>query len=345
MPDELMGVVIFGEPAGTVSQADVNAALISAGMPSKLGDHLNARSWFIRATRGLMKSLPEIVLRDRCDEDGEGLTFAFLSRHSAGGSDLSYRADCVVRFDKSADRIVCVKAPLGRPASSVEEEARGLLNTARESWNPQDLNALVKRHLATVCRQVPLRPGVSFIAAQYQEQAEQVRKFYQELHVPFYVVQVGYSPDQALRFHEAIMSDLRSQVNGVLNEIRELQSSGELTKRKSRARLKELREALKHYRDLAESSKISMDDLIGSAGKAGEALLAASLPEDAVLAQIQSRNLNIPVEIAELYASEAEIDLGALRIPDAQQPNIDVSDKDVTGGPTAIGAGVNVDLE
>jgi hypothetical protein len=103
-----------------------------------------------------------------------------------------------------------------------------------------------------------------------------------------------------------------------LDEISTLKVAGELTQKKSRSRLAELRKALVDYQELARCSRLDIDDLIDRSGEAGRVLVAASMPSDEIFGQLQSGRSQVPALIADLYAAEAEIDVGALIAPQPQ---------------------------
>lgn len=299
MSNDLMGVVLFGEPAQSTSQNEVAEALSHAGMPEKLGQHLSPRSWFIRATRELAKTLPDVVLRDLCGETQSEIHFAFIGR--SGDENPDYRSVCRVVWNKETNVISCPHAPAGYTVEAVLQSANDLLDSAKSTWSPSDLNALVKRFLGTTCRQVPLRPGVSYIAAQHAGLAEQVQKFYDHLRVPYYRLDVGYTPALARQFHEAIIRDLKAKIGGIAAEIQRLIAAGALTDRKAKARLLELRESLREYKELAQSSRLSAEEMLELAGESGKLIAQSDMNLDILLASAQTGIGKICEPLIELY--------------------------------------------
>lgn len=334
-----MGSVIFAQPASVTSQEKIDAALAAAGMPTELGEHLNSRSWFIRATKGLMAKIPSAKIRDKAKEEGDEMKFCFIARTQADrNATPDYEAVCTVFFNKKNRAIYCPEPPAGMTREQVEEEARKLLRQAQDTWEPGDIHLLVRRYVQRFCREVPLRPGVSFIGEQFSDVGQKLQKFYDALGTPYYVCRIGYDAAQAYRYQTAIIADLRQQVHDVMREIRDLKAGGDLKSKTARGRLKSLRLALKQYRDLAEATRFTVEDLIDRAGAEGAALAAASMPEDAVWASIRAGDGRVPMEIAELYAADAEIDLSSIAPPKpAAAPSFDTAQGEV--GKVAISAG------
>jgi hypothetical protein len=342
---DLMGVVLFGEPADSASQAQVAEALEAAGFPESLSQHLNPRSYFIRATRELAKSLPEVVLRDMCSDDEATVRFAFLARRmvlsqdGSGDSTPVYDAACEIAWNKKDDTLRVIKVPEGMDKAAVLAQAFELLDAAKDTWSPADLNSLVKRILKAKCKLVPLRPGVSFIAGQHTGLAEQIQKFYDALKVPYYRLEIGYSPALAKQFHVAIVADLRAEIGKIMAEIHMLTLAGDLTERKAKRRLLELRNSLREYRELAESSRFDLDEMLEQSGDAGQIIAQADQSLDLLMAAAQAGQTRIPDALVDLYLlteSDPEILAKLQTIRVAPPATIDIGEPTLEVGQNAV---------
>ncbi len=126
-----------------------------------------------------------------------------------------------------------------------------------------------------------LRPGVYFITKRRGEILEKVKRLYLALGFTYNVFPIAPETDTK-GLVEAIVHDMKENIEGIKSEIGALRSSPDgVSTRIAKQRLRDLRESLLQYRELAESLGVSFKELLNQSGDAGKVLEFAEAGDDA----------------------------------------------------------------
>jgi len=305
--DSFVGEIVFTEQLSSRSHGEVLAAAEAAGIPEKFVRELSAKNVFVRAMRELRKA--DIVsgndgaLRDKI-EDSEALVVFQFSKRYVESQGAHYDPAGVVKFHKEAGCISSNKPEL-------EALARDLFESKRFEWTSVDLNTLCNHVVEEHGKRVMPRHGVYFVPVQASEAAKRIRKFLLALNLRFFSVPIGKGDRNYDGVQKAVAEDIRKEVRNIRRKIAEIKASGEMTKRKARSRLRELRKLLRQYRDIALSSRRNADEVLDEAGEAGKLLLDAEKPADVVIAEAASPGRVDPL-VLDLLETAEEIPAGAV---------------------------------
>lgn len=297
-----VGFVCFVESISDKTLAQVRDAAERAGLDAtKIHDH-KSRNAFIRAVRQMNKtnklaSGDAGSLVDRIIDDESVISFQFSKKY-AETNGVRYDKDAVIVMRKDDAVIDCTN-------TEYKALANRLMDSVSKEYRVSDINGFVSRVVREKCRKVPLRDAVYFIPASQEALVGQLRRFYDALGVVYHVLGVGYDANQRGNILKAVVRDLKQNMDAAREELKALQAEGGLTKQAARHRLKDLRRSVREYRELADSLKVDLREIIGEAGDTALALVQLDQPTDALIAAIQGKKvLGDPMLLDLLVASE-----------------------------------------
>lgn len=330
--NEVMGVIVFGEAVSGVLHSAVVEAAAVAEFPEKIVRPVAPRFAFQRAINHYQRDKRwHFQLRDKIRDDDEALEYSLLARHGSGG-ETAYGTEAVIRWDKLSQQIRVLRAPddRGVDTDSVLERTREFFEDALRVRTASDINGIVKRYLGETCRQLPLRAGVYFIPRSSAYRARAVQKFYDHLQCPYWVVPVGYSERDAGDIQAAICADLRKRMRSLRAEIEQAKATeGGLGARAGQTKLRQLSRALREYRELVESTRSQMGDLLEDCGISGQLLAMGAQPLE-TLARMAASGTPIPQTVVDLHVAatsteDTEAAAHVARLIRAAQPDVDIA--------------------
>lgn len=301
---DMAGWVCFVEETPEQDLKKVREAAESAGIdPAKIYD-VKDRNAFIRSMQQLqreghvqVRADADGMLRHKLLDDDAIITFQF-SEYYVQASGAQYDKAALIQFSKTSCAITC-----SNPA--LKAMAEQLFGAARKHLKAVDINNMVARLVKEKCHRVPLRDAVYFIPLQARELVEQLKKFYSGIGITWHVYPVRHADGQSEAILKAVVKDMKGEFESLQKEIDALKADKTLTKRIAKARLKELKKRLDEYRDLATALRGSLGSLLEDAGTAGQCLVQAAMPLDALVAHIQRGNKLAPL-MADLIAGSEE---------------------------------------
>jgi hypothetical protein len=279
------GVIIFSKEVTSKSFTDVVAAAATAGIDPEWVHAVKPRNAFIRAVRGLKKEGAVVdradgILTHKYQDDSNSVKFQFSQTYLRAAG-VEYDKAAVISFNKDSHLITCDN-------SRILAVAERLYETVQRQLTCTDIQALVKRVVEkNDAKRLPLRDGVYFLPASKARVAEQIKLFFEELGLSFYVLPVNAQSGERVNLIKAAIDDMKTSVASFQTEIRNLKGEGKLTQRVARARLKELHTELKQYREIAAALQEDAGSLIEAAGVAGKSLAQTGDGVEALISKVQ----------------------------------------------------------
>jgi hypothetical protein len=297
----LLGSIVFASEVPDTTLRQLAVAAEGAGIPRDLLPEIKPKNAFIRAIRALNRSdfNSKKHLLHKFTDDAVKVAFQFSDVYlqSAG---VQYEKNAVVEFDKKSHRIRCDQA-------SILQHAEQFYVNAQSEVKSSDIYALIQRYVEKEdTKRIPLRDGVYFVPAIKQHVVDNLKKLFVCLNVSFFVVPINSTDAQnRVEILKATIQDVEKTVTAIALEIAELKASGNLTDRVARTRLKELHKQLRQYTELSTSLNESTANLVGAAGKAGNALLKSAASVDELIASVESGE-HVPGFIYDLLEASTE---------------------------------------
>lgn len=305
----IRGYVIFSPDTAERARTAVLNAIIKAELdPTELGE-LAPRNVFIRAIRRLQKqdviqaAGSDGILADRAETFGD-VSFQ-LSRRYVEAQAVRYDPAAFISFDRETKQIRCTNPEIRQLAERLYSELAGVFTVG-------DLHALTKRLIDKAgARRISLRDGVFYIAAPHREIVTKVKKLYEALGFGYHTYAIAETEDtRALA--TAVVADIKATVEGIQTQIAEVRAeAGGVSKRLAKSKLRELKNSLAQYKELAASMGVSIKNLLEEAGTAGAVIEFAEAGDDvtALGALVQS-GATLPALFTDLLESAEIVPLG-----------------------------------
>lgn len=288
-----LGFVVWTSEVNPRQVTKVREAAVKAGFEPEVIRDIKPRNAFIRAAQelvkeGVLETGNKGLLRDKILDESTEIAFQFSKREVHEHAE--YLKQAVIRYNKDKQSISVDRGDLS------ESDYRLLCHKVQELferkaglYSGQDFNMFIDRVFSKNTRRIMLRPGVHFVDVKQQPLVLKVRKFFEELGFVFTVLTVGAGDEIAKRdVLTALTQDLCVEAAKLIAEVKELSSSQGLTERIARSRLKEVKQNLQHYRDLASALNTSLEKVLRGAGEAGTLINLLGNGVDYVVQQIQT---------------------------------------------------------
>jgi hypothetical protein len=301
--DKTLGYVCFSENLFNVSLKEARKAAEKAGLDEEVKD-IKDRSAFIRAVQKLKErgaieeKNSDGVLRHKLADDEKEIKFQF-SRYFVEQQGCAYDSAAQITYDKKTSRITCANPQIKALAEQLFDDCHGEFRTT-------DISSFVLRVVRKAkTHRVPVRDAVYFFASTQKTLIDKLKNFYTLLGFNFVVLPVNHSSGEGGSILKAVVTDFKTGMQQLADEIAQLEKEGEFTKKIAANRLVELREKLAEYRELAQSLQVDMKELFTNIGESSEIMAQACMPLDALIAECQTGQKKLqPVVAKLLLASE-----------------------------------------
>jgi len=314
--EQWSGYCVFAEETAERPIQAVRAAAERAGLdPAKVRD-IKARNAFIR-TMGKLEREGKIVaqaaadgvLRHKLRDDEDLIVFQF-SEYFVKSSGAEYDRAALIQFNKRTGQIVCSNA-------SIRQMAEALFDSVQGVFKPSDINAFVARVVQAEGKRLHIRDAVYFMPVAKKELVEKLKKFFAALGFTYHAYPIAHSDENRQNLVKAAIKDMRQTFEQMQGEVSKLKLQKDekgapaLTKRIARTRIKELKREMDQHREIVAALRGDVDTLLRDAGDAGEALIQAAMPMQALIQSVQKgRRLNgLVADLLEVSDESPELEV------------------------------------
>lgn len=239
-----MGSIFFLDRLSTVTTERVRSALESSGLDPQVARALAKRFCFIRAKNrmradGLLDEVEETAARWEWQ----------LSRRYREQEHLGYEFEATFWFDKQAQTV-------GADNAALLEKVQGLFARYGVLYLPSDVSRVVRRIFGRQKGMLSLRHAgaVYFVPRENRELLQRVARFVGDLGGECLIVPVGLENELVReKALDVLVRSVRDDLGRLVDELQELRSGDELTKRKARSRWKALTAQLDRVKVFARS--------------------------------------------------------------------------------------------
>jgi hypothetical protein len=303
--DKTLGYVCFSENLFNVSLKTARDAAKKAGLDEEVKD-IKDRSAFIRAVQKLKErgaieeKSSDGVLRHKLADDQNEIKFQF-SRYFVESNGCNYDSAAQITYDKKLGRIACANLEIKKLAEQLFDDCHGEFRTT-------DISSFVSRCIKKAkTHRTPIRDAVYFFASTQKTLIDKLKNFYTILGFNFIVLPVNHSTGEGGSILKAVVTDFKTGMQQLAEEIKKLEAEEELTSKIAENRLTELREQLGQWTELAQSLHVDMKDLFADIGEASQIMQQACMPLDGLIAEVQSGKQKLQPVIAKLLLASEQV--------------------------------------
>lgn len=346
--DNFIGTGILAMNVKDTPAPVVLSAIRDANIPEKLLRSIKSSDAFKRAMRdlvkkGIIRDENDGILRDKVEDTTAIIAFQFTPKFLKDkGVTYDSERSLRVEYVKEREDIVCDN-------EQVLKLARDLFFDAKATYPSSKINDIARMYCESRFTRLSYRDGVYFVPKDHSDVVDNLKVFYTKVGAGFQRFAVGQFPEDRENIARAIVEDIKQKVITLKNEIEELkhkkqeQSNGEmmeenkLTKRVAQNRLKDLKEQLERYRELARTVDAKAEEIFKEAGEAGCVIESVEFGAEGLVAlALQGQSVNPTV--LELAAVATGRDLPSMAFSgDVSMPEV----KKSTNAPTNFSIGEN----